>query len=97
MPIITLMARITVSIPQELCDKMKRHPEIKWSEVVRKSLEDYIERLEIVEGGVVPTKKLAERLRKAGLDVSNVDLEKAVKYCEEGHKLERKRLPTAQP
>jgi Arc/MetJ-type ribon-helix-helix transcriptional regulator len=76
------MAKITVSVPQELHDKMKRHPEVRWSEVVRKAVTDYVARLEVVEGAVVPSEKLAAMLKDAGLDVSNIDLDKAVAYCE---------------
>jgi hypothetical protein len=90
------MVNITISIPQELCEKMKRYSEVKWSEVVRKALIEYIGRLEIVESGVVPSEKLAAMLRDSNLDVSCVDLEKAVEYFEKGRKLEWKRLSTTQ-
>jgi hypothetical protein len=94
--IITCMANITISIPKELSEKMKRHSEVKWSEVVRKTLANYVERLEIVEGGVVPMRKLAKKLKDTGVDVSSIDLEKAIEYYEEGRKLEWKRLSTTQ-
>ena len=90
------MVNITISISQELCEKMKRHSEVKWSEVVRKALANYVDRLEIVEGGVVPMKKLAKKLKDSGVDISRIDLEKAIKYYEEGRKLEWKRLSTTQ-
>jgi len=90
------MANITISLPKDLCEKMKRHSEVKWSEVVRKALSDYVDRLEIVEGGVVPMKTLAKRMKEKGVDVSKIDLEKAIKYYEEGRKLGRKRLSTIQ-
>lgn len=90
------MVNITVSIPAELCEKMKRHSEVKWSEVVRKALASYVDRLDIVEGGVVPMKKLAQKLQNSGVDISSIDLEKAIKYYEEGRKLEWKRLSTTQ-
>ncbi len=80
------MANLTVSIPKELCEKMKRHSEVKWSEVVRKALSEYVDRLELVEGGVVPMKTLAKRMKEKGVDVSKIDLEKAIKYYEEGRK-----------
>ena len=32
------MAHITLSIPDEVYTEMKRHPEIKWSEVARHSI-----------------------------------------------------------
>ena len=57
------MTNMTISIPSELCKKMKRYAEVKWSEVVRKSIADYINKMEIVEGGVVPSSKLAIMLK----------------------------------
>jgi len=90
------MANLTVSIPKELCEKMKRHSEVKWSEVVRKALVDYVDRLELVEGGVIPMKTLAKRMKEKGMDVSKIDLEQAIKYYEEGRKLGRKRLSMIQ-
>ena len=32
------MAHITLSIPDEVYEEMKKHPEIKWSEVARQSI-----------------------------------------------------------
>jgi DUF438 domain-containing protein len=90
------MVNITISVPEELHDKMKRYSEVKWSEVVRKALADYIERLEIVEGGVVSSEKLAAMLKESNVDISCVDLEKAVEFYEKGRKLEWKRLSTTQ-
>lgn len=90
------MVNITISVPQELYDKMKRYSEVRWSEVVRKALTEYVGRLEIVEGGIVSSEKLLERLKAADLDVSCVDLKKAVELYEKGGKLEWKRLSTTQ-
>lgn len=90
------MANITISIPQKLREKMKKHSEVKWSEVVRKALTDYVDRLEEVEGGVVPIEKLAEELKDSGIDISTLDLDKAIEYYEEGRKLSRKRLSMIQ-
>jgi len=90
------MVNITISVPQELYDKMKRYSEVRWSEVVRKALAEYVGRLEIVEGGIVSSEKLSELLKKADLDVSCVDLDKAVEFYEKGRKLEWKRLSTTQ-
>jgi len=75
---------------------MKRHSKVKWSEVVRKALLAHVDGLEIAETGVVPMKKLAKKLKEAGVDTSKIDLEKAIKYYEEGRKLEWKRLSTTQ-
>jgi len=32
------MAHITLSIPDEVYEEMKKHPEIKWSEIARRSI-----------------------------------------------------------
>jgi len=88
------MVNITISISQELCEKMKLHSEVKWSEVVRKALTNYIDRLEIIEGGALPMKKLAKNMKDSGVDISSINLEKAIKCYEEGRKLEWKRLST---
>jgi predicted CopG family antitoxin len=90
------MVNITISISRELYEKMKRYSEAKWSEVISKALTSYIDRLEIVEGGVVPMKKLAKKLKDSGFDTSSIDLEKAIKYYEEGGKLAWKRLSTTE-
>ena len=90
------MTNMTISIPSELCEKMKRHAEVKWSEVVRKSIADYINKMEIVEGGVVPSSKLAIMLKDSNLDVVDIPLDKANEIYEKGRKLEWKRLSTTQ-
>ena len=90
------MTNMTISIPSELCEKMKRHSEIKWSEVVRKSIADYINKMEIVEEGVVPSSKLANMLKDSNIDLADITLDKATEQYEKGRKLEWKRLSTTQ-
>jgi hypothetical protein len=90
------MVNLTISIPEDLCEKMKRHSEVKWSEVVRKALLNYVDRLEIVDGGIVPMKKMAQKMKTLGINVSKIDLDKAIEHYEEGRKLEWKRLSTTQ-
>lgn len=43
------MPNITLSIPEDLHKKMKKHSEIRWSEVVRKALADKVSDLEYME------------------------------------------------
>jgi len=90
------MTNMTISIPSELCEKMKKHAEVKWSEVVRKSIADYINKMEIVNGGVVPSSILVAMLKDSNLDLSNVTLEKATEQYEKSRDLEWKRLFTTQ-
>jgi len=85
------MVNITISVPQDLYDKMKRHSEVDWSEVAEKALTDYVEQLELVNGRVVSSEKLAKMMKDANLDVSCIDLKKAVEYYEKSRKLECRR------
>jgi hypothetical protein len=40
------MVNMTLAIPEDLREMMKRHPEIKWSVVARRALRKYAERLD---------------------------------------------------
>ncbi|MBI2663876.1 hypothetical protein HYX10_00855 [Candidatus Woesearchaeota archaeon] len=43
------MTNLTLAIPDELHTKMKRHSDIRWSEVVRKSIAKKVEMLDIMD------------------------------------------------
>ncbi len=43
------MPNMTLSIPKELHDKMKKHSEIRWSQIARRSILEKIDDLEILE------------------------------------------------
>ena len=62
----------TVRLPRELAERMRRHREVNWSEVVRRAIEEYLEAL---EGGrrVEPASELLRVL--AGRGVGAGDLE----------------------
>ena len=83
------MPNITISIPKELYDKMKKHPEIRWSTVIRKFLERYLMQL---EGKYeLPAKELLEEL---GMEDELIEVpdEVALKYAEEMVKKRGKRV-----
>lgn len=61
-----MSATITVRVPRELAERMRRHREVNWSEVVRRSIEEYLERLEEARGEE-PGAALAARLLEMGL------------------------------
>ena len=42
------MPNVTLAIPEDLHDRMKNHTEIRWSEVVRKSISEKIDDLEMI-------------------------------------------------
>ena len=43
------MVNMTLAIPDDLREMMKRHPEIKWSVVARQALREYAEKLDRLE------------------------------------------------
>ena len=49
---------ITLSVPRELYDQMKQHPEIKWSEAAREGIKQQL----IKAGGAISGKELIRRM-----------------------------------
>ena len=43
------MPNVTLAIPEGLHEQMKRHSEIRWSEVVRKTISEKIEDLDMMD------------------------------------------------
>jgi len=43
------LVNVTLAVPEELHRVMKKHPEIKWSEVARQAMWDYARKLEILD------------------------------------------------
>ena len=43
------MSNITLMVPEELQRRMRKHNEIRWSEVIRKAIEKKINDLELLE------------------------------------------------
>ncbi len=40
------MPNVTISLPADVYEKMKKHPEIRWSVVIARFLREYIRKLE---------------------------------------------------
>ena len=59
------MPNVTLAIPKDLHEKMKKHSEIRWSEVVRKSISEKIDDLEIMD-------KLTKRSKLTQADVNEI-------------------------
>lgn len=43
------MTNITFSVDNELHKKMKEHPEIKWTEILRQSITNYLKKVEEID------------------------------------------------
>jgi hypothetical protein len=84
---------ITVEVPEELNEKMRRF-DVDWSSVVRKAIEDFIQGLE--KGGTaVPVEELLEELVKWGvspLDLEPLSPEVEDRMCSELREREWKRV-----
>lgn len=86
-----VMPNITLSIPEELYRRMKRHPEVKWSEVARRAIAEYLRRLE----GVVSAEELLEELGEDfARDLDSLDLKKAEEHFKRMREAEWERLST---
>jgi len=59
------VTNITLAIPDELHEKMRRHSEIRWSEVVRRTISEKIEDLELID-------KLTSKSRLTQKDVDEL-------------------------
>ncbi|MEM3786270.1 MAG: ribbon-helix-helix domain-containing protein [Nitrososphaeria archaeon] len=90
------MTNITLSIPDELYKKMKKYSEIKWSEVVRKAIIDYIKRIE--EGGFkVSAKELLKNFdEEFRREVKELSLDDAIEGFRKMSEEEWRRLYTIQ-
>jgi hypothetical protein len=64
------VVNVTFAVPEELHEVMRRHPEIKWSEIARKAMWEYARKLELME-------RVASESRLSEKDV--VELDKKVK------------------
>jgi hypothetical protein len=43
------VVNVTFAVPKELHEIMRRHPEIKWSEIARRAMWEYARKLELLE------------------------------------------------
>ena len=66
-----MSVNFTMRIPRKLYERMKQHPEINWSEVARRAIEEYLEKIEESDLDV-PSVKVIEELFKMGLSPSSL-------------------------
>ncbi len=86
------MANITLSILDELYRRMKRHPEVRWSKIVRKAIADYIAATE----GEIPIEILADSLSDVTNDMKNISLTNAEEHYRRMVRAEWERLSMIQ-
>jgi len=59
------LVNVTLAVPEELHKIIKRHPEIKWSEVARQAMWEYARKLELLD-------KIASKSRLSEKDVLEI-------------------------
>ena len=89
------MSNITLSLPDEIYSKMKKHKEIKWSEVARKAIIEYLNKIE--SKSEYSTKDLLKELGDDfKRDIENIDIDKYEGHYEKMREKEWKRTYTTQ-
>ncbi|MFI5418928.1 MAG: hypothetical protein ACHQ2Y_08560 [Candidatus Lutacidiplasmatales archaeon] len=54
------MTNVTLAVPKELHQEMRRHPEIRWSEVARMAFQHEVDRLHVLDR-LLTNSRLTER------------------------------------
>jgi len=88
------MPNITLSIPESIYKKMKKYSEIKWSEVVRKAIIEYLEKLEESRTEISTKELLNDLDDEFKKNLNELDFEKAVKGYERMSDAKWKRFST---
>ena len=86
-----VMTNITFSINKELHKRMKTHPEIKWTEILRRAIMDFLNKME--EPDQISVEELrtqldAETLRK----IDTLDKAKEIEFYEKSKVQESARM-----
>ncbi len=62
------MSNITLSIPEEIHKVMKKHKEVKWSEVARKAIIEHVAKLKLMD-------KITEKSKLTKKDIEEINKE----------------------
>ncbi len=85
------MTNITFSVDEKMHEKMRSHPEIKWTELLRQSIEDKLE--EIESRGIVTTENLRKKLGKSLInEIIGLKEEEEIKHYQSIQSMEKERL-----
>ena len=86
------MANLTLSIPDDTRERMRRYPEIKWSEVVRKAILEYLDKL--MGSETYDSSHYARLAEHTGVNLESISMDKAEKHYKKMRNLEWKRHST---
>ncbi len=65
------MPNMTLSIPEELHKKMKRHTEFKWSDIARQAFEKKIDEVEFMEKALGKSELTEEDAERIGHQIKS--------------------------
>jgi Arc/MetJ-type ribon-helix-helix transcriptional regulator len=86
-----MSVNFTVRIPKRLAERMRKHSEINWSEVVRRSIEEYLRMLEEIKYREY-SEELIERLGVSKDDLRPMSADEEMRMYELMREREWKRL-----
>ncbi|MCC6029312.1 MAG: hypothetical protein LM591_04170 [Candidatus Korarchaeum sp.] len=86
-----MSVNFTVRIPKRLAERMREHSEINWSEVVRRSIEEYLRMLEGIKYRE-HSEELIERLGVSKDDLRPMSADEEMRMYELMREREWKRL-----
>jgi hypothetical protein len=70
------MANMTLALPEELHRKMRKHPEIRWAEVVRRAIAREVDRLAVYDRLLSGSKMSEEEAVRLGRRISKAAAER---------------------
>ncbi len=85
------MANITFSVDDNLHRKMKEHPEIKWTEILRRAIIDYLKKIEEID--IISMKDFRNKFEPDILRIlDELDEKKEIEFTEKVKKLDDERF-----
>ena len=89
------MTNITFSVDDDLHKKMKEHPEIKWTEIFRQSIVNYLKKVEEID--VLSILEFKKRIGPEILKkIDELNEQDEIMFYENAKKLEEERLKQLQ-
>ncbi|MCC6003856.1 MAG: hypothetical protein LM590_05890 [Thermofilum sp.] len=86
-----MSVNFTVRIPKKLAERMRKHSEVNWSEVIRRSIEEHLRMLEEIKYREY-SRELVERLGVLIDDLKPMSADEEMKLYEMMREREWKRL-----
>ena len=89
------MTNITFSVDDDLHKKMKTHPEIKWTEILRNAIVNYLKKIE--EPDVITVEELRKNLDIETLQmIDGLNESEEIAFYEKAKKMEKERTKKLQ-